>query len=117
VSATRAPKISPETIEKLNARIRDEGQARVIVHLQSPAEPFAELVGKKAKSRKARTLRRGAIKRLQNRLVSALNPQFLLRFDHIPYMALTVDESELARLAVLPKGCASKSSGCGQEAF
>ncbi len=94
-------KVSPEILEKLNSRIRDEGQARVIVRLQSPAEPFAGLTGKKAKSRQARNLRGAAIKRLQNRLLSALNPRFFVLFNQIPYMALTVDESELARLARL----------------
>jgi subtilisin family serine protease len=102
-STAQALKVSPETLEKLNSRIRDEGEARIIVGLQSPAEPSAELIGTKSKSRKARTLRGAAIKRLQNRLVSAVNPRVFWRFNHIPYMALTVDESELARLAGLPE--------------
>ena len=102
-SPAQAPKVRAETIEKLTAKIRNEGQARVIVHLQSPAEPFARLTGKKAKSRQTRVLRGAAIKRLQDRIVGTLNPVFYHRFKHIPYMALTVDESDLAHLAGLPE--------------
>jgi len=100
-SNAKAPRPSPEILEKLKSKISTEGQARVIVKLQSPAEPFAGLAGKKAKSRQTRDLRSAAIKRLQNRLLSALNPRIFVLFNHIPYMALTVDESELTRLAGL----------------
>jgi subtilisin family serine protease len=102
-SPAQAPKVRAETIEKLKAKIRNEGQARVIVHLQSPAEPFAQLFGKKARSRQTRALRRAAIKRMQDRILGTLTPDFYHRFKHIPFMALTVDETELAHLSGLPE--------------
>ena len=43
-----------KAIEKFNpsleAKIRGQGKARVMVHLQSPEEPFAQLVGGKGSS-------------------------------------------------------------------
>jgi subtilisin family serine protease len=102
-STAQALKISPENLEKIYTKIQSEGQARVIVELQSPAEPYAKLIGNKAKSRKTQNLRRAAIKRLQNRLLRVLNPRSSLNFTHIPYMALTVDKSELERLTGLPE--------------
>ena len=102
-SPVQTPKARAEIIEKLTVKIRDEGRARVIVRLQSRAEPFAQLIGKRARSFQTRTLRRVAIKRLQERILSRLTPEISHQFMHIPYMALTVDESELAHLAGLPE--------------
>ncbi|MEE9465218.1 MAG: PQQ-dependent sugar dehydrogenase [Candidatus Neomarinimicrobiota bacterium] len=88
----------------LKSKVRRVGTARVIVHLQSPDEPFAQMVGKKARrNRITRARRLGAIARLQKRLLGKLSPLFYLRFKHIPYMTLEVDQLELERLAEHPE--------------
>ena len=87
----------------LESKIREEGNARVIVHLQSPEEPFAQMIGYQARTRLAKNRRRASIKRLQERLIGALGSRFYLRFKHVPYMALEIDETELERLTKLPE--------------
>jgi len=87
----------------LESKIRTQGRTRVMVHLKSPEEPFAQLVGEKVRTRLGRALRLAAIDRLQNRVEEALGPGFYVRFTHIPYMALEVDQLELVRLSELPE--------------
>jgi subtilisin family serine protease len=99
-----ARKIAAEKIEpSLESKIRGKSKGRVIVHLQSSEEPFAQLVGKKVQTPAAKGHRRASIKRLQDRLIGAVSPSFYTRFKHIPYMTLEVDEYELGRLAELPE--------------
>ncbi|MHC4487091.1 MAG: PQQ-dependent sugar dehydrogenase [Planctomycetota bacterium] len=71
----------------------------MIVRLQSPDEPFAQMVGEKARTADTRDLRLEAIERLQNRFIGRLSPPFYMRFKHIPFMMLKVNALELERLA------------------
>ncbi|MBW2411843.1 MAG: S8 family serine peptidase, partial [Deltaproteobacteria bacterium] len=102
-SPEQTSKVRAEVIEKLNSKIRDKGRARIIVQLKSPQEPFAQLIGKRAKTRQTQALRGEAIKRLQDRVMSVVKSESYHLFQNIPFMALTVDESDLKRLAELPE--------------
>jgi subtilisin family serine protease len=83
--------------------VQQVGQARVLVHLQSPNEPFAQMVGKRARTADTRNRRFKEIKLIQNRLIRRLSPRFYMLFNHIPYIMLEVNESELERLAEQPE--------------
>ena len=52
----KAPQAKGNAIEKLEPSLKSKvqqcGKARVLVHLQSPDEPFAKMVGQKARTRR-----------------------------------------------------------------
>ena len=83
----------------LQSKIRAEGTVRVIVGLSSPAEPMAAMAASRDLARDG--LRRGAIRRLRQRALAGLrfaSNKRIRQFRQLPFLALEVDEAELARL-------------------
>ncbi|MFO1431212.1 MAG: putative Ig domain-containing protein [Candidatus Competibacteraceae bacterium] len=107
-SATVPAEAAPEQTTRLSSReellstIQTQGQARVIVGLQSAAEPAAALSADAATQSDRRERRRQAIARLQQRILNQLGLQAdgaVRQFKHIPYMVLNVDAAQLERLS------------------
>jgi subtilisin family serine protease len=103
---TQEGKLSPRTLERLRARLSTQPSARVIVELAAPDEPFAGLTGFQARSPATRVARSRAIARLRGRVLSRTgvrSSEVLRRFVHLPYVALELTATQLARLSDQPE--------------
>jgi subtilisin family serine protease/glucose/arabinose dehydrogenase len=87
----------------LKAKVEEEGEVRVIVHVQSPTEPLAQLVGREVRTKLAQDLRTASIRSLQNQVKGAVGFAPEVEFKNIPFMVFKVDAPRLQLLNALPE--------------
>ncbi|MGD9033181.1 MAG: hypothetical protein PVH02_10990, partial [Desulfobacteraceae bacterium] len=66
--------------QSLMDKAEEEGEVQVIVQLQSPEEPFAQLTGREVRTKLAKALRRGSISNLRHRVEAAMGKSSHRRF-------------------------------------
>ena len=97
-----APPISVPAFDRIHSTVIAEGSARVIVRFKEPAEsPQAFQVEGKLADESDKIAQRAAIKQVQDTIlkrISAKNAKHAKKFNHIPHMAVEVDQADLEQL-------------------
>ncbi|MEE9265673.1 MAG: hypothetical protein V3V86_02995, partial [Gammaproteobacteria bacterium] len=98
--ASRPAKISEEARARLQEEIESSGRVPIVVGLSSAQEPDAALALEPRKDARGWLLRKTAVSRLQQGLLSRLRPgiKVLRRLEHTPAIALEADERLLDTL-------------------